>query len=151
MAQVNPNLPNALAPYSPTNRVTGLFTGHDSVTSALRELGTVGIVHRDIDIFSGAEGEQLLNPKGDAGGVAARWYRTVEQWVSDTSAFQELAAATLKAGGYLVSVYVGGDQALKDAVMSALARSGATDVKYWSDLFVEQGHEDRPQSPAGPA
>jgi hypothetical protein len=151
MAQVNPHLPNEPGPYNPKDRVTGLFAGHDAVTTALRELDALGVGHGDIDIFSGAEGERLLNPKGDEGGVAARWYRTVEQWVSDTSAFQELASATLKAGGFLVAVHVGTDEARKGAVMTQLTRSGATDVKYWTDLYVEQGHEDRPQSPAGPA
>jgi len=34
--------------------------------------------------------------------------------------------------------------------MSILTRNGASDVKYWSPFFVEQGHEDVPQSPAGP-
>jgi hypothetical protein len=151
MAQVNPPLPNEQGPYNPKDRVTGLFAVHDAVTTALRDLGAAGVVHRDIDIFSGPEGEHLLNPTGESGGIAARWYRTVEQWVSDTSAFQELAAATLKAGGFLVAVHVGGNAALKETVMSLLTQAGATDVKYWSDLYVEQGHEDRPQSPAGPA
>ena len=151
MAQVNPNLPFEHAPYDSTGRVTGLFGGHEAVTRAVRDLTDLGVVHRDIDIFSGAEGESSIDPTGERGGLAARWYRTVEQWVSDTSGFQQLAAATLEAGGCLVAIHVGGNQALKEAVMSLLTRHGATDVKYWSDLYVEQGHEDRPQSPGGPS
>lgn len=149
MVRVNPNLPNEQAPYDPNHRVTGLFSNHDAVTGALADLTAVGIVSRDVDVFSGPDGEQALDPTGTSSGLVGRWFRTVEQLVSDTSPFQELAAATLKAGGFLVAVYVGTNAAQKDAVMSLLTRSGATDVKYWSELYVEQGHEDRPQAPAG--
>lgn len=149
MVRVNPNLQNEQAPYDPKHRVTGLFTSHDAVTTALRDLASVGIVSRDVDVFSGPDGEQALDPTGGSSGLAGRWFRAVEQLVSDTSPFQDLAAATLKAGGFLAAVYVGTNAAQKDAVMSLLTRNGATDVKYWSELYVEQGHEDRPQSPAG--
>ena len=149
MVRVNPNLPNEQqTPYDHNHRVTGLFSNHDAVTSALRDLTAVGIVSRDVDVFSGPDGEQALDPTGKSS-LVGRWFRTVEQLVSDTSPFQELAAATLKAGGFLVAVYVGTNAAQKDAVMSLLTSNGATDVKYWSELYVEQGHENRPQAPAG--
>ena len=148
MVRVNPNLPNEQGPYDPNHRVTGLFSSHDAVTSALSDLTAAGVPSGDVDVFSGPEGEHSLDPTGQSSTVG-RWIRTVEQLVSDTSPFQELAAATLKAGGFLVAVYVGDDAVRKDAVMSILTRAGATDVKYWSELYVEQGHEDRPQAPAG--
>jgi hypothetical protein len=150
MARVNPDLPNPQTPYSPTHRVTALFHGHDAVTSALHQLVQAGFAGADIDVFAGPVGEQAMKPSGEALGLAGRWFRTVEQVVSDTSAFQALAAATLRAGGFLVAALVGSDDARRAAAMDILTRNGASDVKYWSPYFVEQGHEDVPQSPAGP-
>jgi len=150
MARVNPDLQNPQAPYDPTHRVTALFHGHDAVTIALRELVQAGFGPDDIDVFGGPAGEQALEPRTEDLGLAGRWFRTVEQWVSDTSAFHAVAAATLNAGGFLVAARAERDDAHKDVAMSILTRNGASDVKYWSPFFVEQGHEDVPQSPAGP-
>ena len=145
MAHVNPSSPNEHAPYDPTRRVTGLFDGHDAVTSAVRALEDSGVARDDIDILAGAEGEQLLDASGDASGALGRWYRKLEDWMSDTSKFQELAAATLSAGGFIVAVKPGDDEAQKAQVMEILTRQGARDVKFWATWYVEQGFEDQPR------
>lgn len=141
MARVNPSLPNPQAQYNPIHRVTGLFDGHDAVTAALCELQEAGFARDDIDILAGHEGEQVLDPSGNAS-TASRWYRKLEDWVSDTSKFQELASATLNAGGFVVAAKPGDDESLKARAMDILARLGARDVKYWATWYVEQGFED---------
>ncbi len=150
MARVNPPLENDQTAYNPNHRVTGLFTAHDGVTRTLRDLAALGVSRDAVDVFAGVDGERALDPSGDAGGLVGRWFRTIERWVSDTSAFQELAAATLAAGGFVVAVQVENPDGRERVVMDVLTYNGATDVKYWTNLYVEQGHEDVPQSPAGP-
>lgn len=143
MARVNPSLQNEQAQYNPVNRVTGLFDNHGAVTSALRDLEDAGFARNDIDILAGTEGEQVLDPSGNAS-TMGRWYRKLEDWVSDTSKFQELASATLTAGGYVIAAKPA-DDASRERAMEILTRQGARDVKYWATWYVEQGHEDEPR------
>ena len=145
MARVNPDLPKEHVQYNPIHRVTGLFDAHDGVTAALRELEEAGFGRDDIDIFSGVEGERALDPSGDNFGTAGRWFRKIEDWVSDTSKFHEVAAATLNAGGFVVAARTESDDGRKAAAMEILTRTGARDVKYWSNFYVEQGYEDEPR------
>ena len=144
MARVNPSLPNEQALYNPIHRVTGLFDGHDAVTAALCELEDAGIVRDDIDILAGPQGEDVLDPSGTKSN-AGWFYRKLEDWVSDTSKFQELAAATLHSGGFVIAAKPGSDDDTKTLAMDILTRHGARDVKYWSTWYVEQGHEDEPR------
>ncbi|AMY11328.1 hypothetical protein LuPra_04578 [Luteitalea pratensis] len=143
MARVNPSLANEQAQYNPVHRVTGLFDSHDAVTAALCDLEEAGFGREDIDILAGAEGEHVLDPSGQAS-TTGHWYRKLEDWVSDTSKFQELASATLNAGGFVVAARPG-EEALKGRAMEILAQHGARDVKYWATWYVEQGHEDEPR------
>jgi hypothetical protein len=145
MARVNPHLPNEGIEYNPTHRVTGLFDAHDGVTSAVRELEDAGFARDDIDIFAGAEGEQALDPTGEAAGTVGRWFRKIEDLVSDTSKFHEIASATLNAGGFVVATRADPPDLRKGVAMDILTRNGARDVKYWSNFYVEQGHEDAPR------
>lgn len=145
MARVNPNLPNEHLQYNPIHRVTGLFDVHDKVTSAICELEEAGFARDDIDVFSGVEGEHALDPSGETLGTAGRWFRKIENWVSDTSKFHEIAAATLHAGGFVVAARAEGSDARKGLAMDILTRNGARDVKYWSNFYVEQGYEDEPR------
>ena len=144
MARVNPSLPDDQARYNPVLRVTGLFDSHDAVTAALCDLEEAGFAREDIDILAGAEGEHVLDPSGEAS-TMGRWYRKLEDWVSDTSKFQELASATLNAGGFIVAARPGEAEALKARAMDILTKHGARDVKYWTTWYVEQGHEDQPR------
>ncbi len=145
MARVNPPLPSEHGQYNPIHRVTGVFDAHDHVTLSLRDLEDAGVPRDDIDLFSGIDGEHALDPSGDTLGVAGRLFRRVENWVSDTSKFHEVAAATLHAGGFVVAVRADADDARKQQAMDILARHGARDVKYWSTFYVEQGYEDVPR------
>ncbi|WP_239489106.1 hypothetical protein [Luteitalea sp. TBR-22] len=145
MARVNPPLSSEHVQYNPIHRVTGLFDGHDAVTTAVRDLEDAGVARDDVDILSGAEGERALDPSGDAGGMLGRAFRSVENMVSDTAKFHEIAAATLNAGGFIVAVRCEGDEEHRHRVMGILTRQGARDVKYWHNLYVEQGHEDEPR------
>jgi hypothetical protein len=143
MARVNPSLQNEQAQYNPVNRVTGLFEGHDAVTAALADLREAGIARDDIDILAGTKGEEVLDPSGNASTIG-RWYRKLEDWISDTSKFQELASATLAAGGFVVAAKPR-DDGQRERIMELLTRHGARDVKYWATWYVEQGHEDEPR------
>ena len=145
MARINPNLAGEHAQYNPIHRVTGVFDVHDHVTTALRELEDAGFAHGDIDVFSGVEGEQALDPSGDTLGTAGRFFRRIENWVSDTAKFHDLAAATLHAGGFVVAAKADDSDARKGIAMDILTRNGARDVKYWSNFYVEQGYEDVPR------
>jgi len=145
MAHVNPPSSNENAPYDPTGRVTGLFDSHDAVTSAVGALEASAVARDDIDILAGEEGAQLLDASGDESGARGRWYRKLEDWMSDTSKFQEVAAATLNAGGFIVAVRAADDDTGKGAVMATLTQHGARDVKFWATWYVEQGFEDHPR------
>jgi hypothetical protein len=145
MARVNPPLPKEHLQYNPIHHVTGLFDGHDAVTAALRDLEDAGFGRQEIDLFSGVAGEAALDPSGDTLGTAGRWFRRIENWVSDTAKFHEVASATLHAGGFVIAAKVDSDEARKTRAMDILTKHGARDVKYWSQFYVEQGHEDVPR------
>lgn len=149
MTYVNQDTPDVRSPYDPTGRVTGLFHDHDAVTIALAGLAETGVRAERVDLFGGRSGTRAVEPDPTGATRGQRLYRSLEQWVSDTSAFHTLAAATLSAGGYLVAVRVDDEPERKNVVMDVLTRSGAADVKFWTTYYVEQGHEDVPQSPAG--
>ena len=144
MTRLNPDLLNEQLQYNPIHRVTGLFDAHDAVTSAVRGLEEAGVASDAIDLFSGVEGEQALDPSGNTLGMAGRWFRKIEDFVSDTSKFHELASATLHAGGFVIAVNTENKEDRKALAMDVLTRNGARDVKYWAQWYVEQGHEDRP-------
>jgi hypothetical protein len=144
MTRLNPDLLNEHLQYNPIHRVTGVLDTQDAVTSTVRGLEEAGLASDAIDLFSGVEGEQALDPSGNNLGVASRWFRKVENWVSDTSKFHELASATLNAGGFVIAVNTENKDELKALAMDILTRNGARDVKYWAQWYVEQGHEDRP-------
>ena len=78
MAHVNPPLREDNAPYNPVNHVTGVFDAHDQVTLTLRDLAEAGFARDDIYVFSGEEGQQALDPSGDAMGAAGRLFRKLE-------------------------------------------------------------------------
>jgi len=145
MTRLNPDLLSEQLQYNPIHRVTGLFDGHDAVTTTVRELQEAGVPSDAVDLFSGAEGEQALDPSGNTLGLAGRWFRKIEDWVSDTSKFHELASATLNAGGFVIAVNTEDDDDRKSRAMDVLTRNGARDVKYWAQWYVEQGHEDQPR------
>src|SRR5688500_8007290 len=145
MARVNPPLPKEHLQYNPIHHATGLFDGHDAVTAALRDLEDAGFGRQEIDLFSGVAGEAALDPSGDTLGTAGRWFRRIENWVSDTAKFHEVASATLHAGGFVIAAKVDSDEARKTRAMDILTKHGARDVKYWSQFYVEQGHEDVPR------
>ena len=145
MARVNPVLQDEQVQYNPIHRVTGLFDNHDAVTSAVRDLEEAGFPPDAIDLFAGADGEQALDPSGDTGGTVGRLFRKLEDLVSDTSKFHELAAAMLHAGGFVVAANTEGADPRKAAAMDILTRHGARDVKYWAQWYVEQGYEDVPR------
>ena len=142
MARVNPQ-DTTTTSYDPTHRVTGVFDGAD-VLRAVQALEAAGVSRADIDLFHGDDGEHALDPDG-TGSTVGRWWRTLENWVSDTATFHDVVADALAAGGAIVAIHVGEDEARRHAVMQHLAAFGARDVKYWSPLYVEQGHEDRPR------
>lgn len=141
MVDVNPDPAQDNFQFNPIERVTGLFDAHDPVTATVAALPAAGVAASNIEVFAGEEGMRKLDATGGEHGTAAKIFRVVESWVSDTSDFHAMAAEHLAAGGYIVAAWVGKDQALKDSVMQLLADQGARDVKYWHALFVEQGNQ----------
>lgn len=139
MVQLNPDPAQDNFQFNPIGRVTGLFKAHGPVVPCVRALEAAGLASSDVEVFAGEEGMARIDPTGEAHGAAGKLFRLVESWVSDTSDFHAEAAAHLAAGGYIVAAHVGTDDALKAQVMRLLTEQGATDVKYWHSLFVEQG------------
>ncbi len=144
MARLNPRADGQVIPYTPTHCVTGVLDARSDLVAAVQVLGRTGVAQDDIDVFLGDAGERSLDPTGSSG-TGGRWFRKLENWVSDTSKFQELVTDTLASGGAVVAAHVGDDESRKAAAMKALTALGARDVKYWSPLYVEQGHEDVPR------
>lgn len=139
MVHFNPDLAQDNFQFNPIGRVTGLFEAHEPVVPCVRALEAAGLTTSDIEVFAGQDGMDRIDPTGESHGAAGKLFRLVESWVSDTSDFHAEAAAHLAQGGYVLAVNVGTDAALKARVMAMLAEQGASDVKYWHSLFVEQG------------
>jgi hypothetical protein len=139
MVHLNPDPAQDNFQFNPIGRVTGLFQAHGPVVPCVRALEAAGLASSDIEVFTGEEGMKRVDPSGEAHGTAGKLFRLVESWVSDTSDFHAEAAAHLAAGGYIVAAHVGNDDALKTRIMHVFTEQGATDVKYWHSLFVEQG------------
>lgn len=137
MVHVNPDPSRDNYQFNPIERVTGLFAQQGPVTEAVRALEAGGIPSRSIEVFAGEEGKRQLDATGDEHGTAGKLFRLVESWVSDTSDFHASASAHLASGGYVVAAHVGTDDSQKERAMRALREAGATDVRYWHTLFVE--------------
>jgi len=140
VVQVNPDPSKDNYQFNPIERVTGLFVQQGPVTEAVRALEAARIPSRDIEVFAGEEGMRQLDATGDEHGTAGKLFRLVESWVSDTSDFHASAARHLAQGGYVVAAHVGTDETKKESAMQALRDAGATDIRYWHSLFVEQGN-----------
>lgn len=138
MVQVNPEVNKDGYQFNPVGRVTGLFVEPEAVTAAVEALRAAGVPNDRLEVFTGEEGKRRIDASGEAHGAAGRLFRMVESWVSDTSSFHALAERHLAAGGHVVAAEVGDDEALKSRAMQALSVAGATDVKYWHTLFVEE-------------
>lgn len=141
MVDVNPDPTKDSYQFNPIERVTGLFDAHAPVAATVAALQAAGITSSDVEVFAGEAGIARLDVAGEEHGAAGKLFRLVESWVSDTSDFHSLAAAHLAGGGYVLAAHVGADEHLKARAMDVLAAQGATDVKYWHALFVEQKAE----------
>ena len=138
MVQVNPEVNKDGFQFNPVGRVTGLFVEPQAVSAAVDALRAAGVAQHHLEVFTGEEGMRRIDATGEEHGAAGRLFRIVESWVSDTSSFHALAEKHLAAGGHVVAAHVGEDEALKTRAMHALSDAGATDVKYWHRLFVEE-------------
>lgn len=138
MVQVNPDPNRDGFQFNPVERVTGLFLEGTAARAAVDALRAAGLPQGGIEVYCGEEGMRRINASGEEGGMAARLFRRIESWVSDTSDAHVHAEQHLAAGGYVVAAHVGEDDALKTRAMEALTGAGGTEVKYWHRLYVEQ-------------
>lgn len=137
MIRVNPD-PHARGyQYAPTKAVTAFFPPGRDADAALRALAEAGFEQERIDLFTGPEGADRLDPEGKHHGPWVRFRRFVEGKFDESHELLHKADETLRAGGAVVEVFTRGEPAQRERAAEVLKAAGGTDVMYWGRLMAK--------------
>jgi hypothetical protein len=137
MIRINPD-PHAYGyQYEPTRAVTAIFPAARDAACVLRALADAGLDRGRVDVFSGSEGADRLDPEGKHHGPWVRLRRFVTGQFDEGREVLHKAEATLRAGGTVVEVFTDGEPARKERAADVLKSAGGADVMYWGRLMAE--------------
>jgi hypothetical protein len=122
-------------PY-PRQFVGGLFDGEQELNGALEELERLGLGSDSYEVLHGEQDARRLDPTGEAHGVAGKLIRALQS-VSYEREHVRRHADHLQGGGYLLGVFVGYDEALKQRVANAMRKRGGEFINYYADPYME--------------
>ncbi|MDP4218854.1 MAG: hypothetical protein Q8916_05560 [Bacteroidota bacterium] len=133
------NNANSFSTY-PTNRVCGIFDNSMDARSALDALLEQGIVEKNIDIFHGAEGSDILDAGGERHGLAAKIATQLRAYGDMENGILRSYEEAMLHGSYLFEVKAETDE-IKESVEQILSRHGAHSINYFGPWYVEAMHE----------
>ena len=137
MIRVNPN-PHAHGyQYAPTKAVTAFFPPDRDPSAALQALAEAGFEQDRIDLFTGPEGADRLDPEGKRHGPWVRFRRFVEGKFDESHELLHKAEETMRSGGTVVEVFTNGEMEKRHRAAEVLKASGGMDVMYWGRLMTE--------------
>jgi hypothetical protein len=137
MVRINPD-PHAHGyQYEPSRAVTAFLPAGKNTDTVLHDLADAGFDRERIDVFTGEEGANRLDPEGKHHGLWVRFRRSVEGIFDEGHEILHRAEQNLRAGGAVVEVFTHGEQAERQRAANILKAAGGTDVIYWGRLMSE--------------
>jgi hypothetical protein len=130
MIRINPD-PHAHGyQYDPTRAVTAIFPSTRDTAGVLRVLTEAGLDRGRVDVFSGTEGADRLDPEGKRHGPWVRVRRFLTGQFDEGREVLHEAEKTLRSGGAVVEVFTDGEPADKERLADVLKAAGGTHVMY---------------------
>jgi hypothetical protein len=123
--------------YQPTRAVTAFFPAGRAAAGALRDLTNAGFDRDRIDVFTGSEGADRLDPEGKHHGPWVRFRRAVSGMFDEGKEVLREAEETLRSGGTVVEVFTDGMVPTRERAATILKAAGGTEVMYWGRLMAE--------------
>jgi hypothetical protein len=128
----------------PMEKVVGIAPDDATLDAVGEALSASGVDDDRVEVLSGREGEQRLDPKGEERGKLATALRTVQKALGEEAVRMEKLNDAVEAGQYVVQVEMpdlDDDEAYeaeKRSVGNALHDGGATDVAFYGKLAIEE-------------
>jgi hypothetical protein len=127
----------------PTEKVVGVVDDRGQLDGVLGALSDAGIADAQVEILSGHDDAEKLDPTGEDHGPLERAMRTVQKALGDESERLETLNAELEAGNFVVQVGLSeeDDDAREDEkqrVGRVLKDRGARDVAFYGEYQIEE-------------
>jgi hypothetical protein len=123
-------------PY-PTGSVVGILNDETAFENARERLQAAGFDVERCEVLHGEEGLARIDLDGAAHGRSGSVMRRLQSAMSDDAAHVRRYAEQLNAGGYVLGVPVGEEEAAKERAAEALRGSPAEFVHYYAENYVE--------------
>lgn len=137
MIRLNPDPETGGYAYMPLRSVTSRFPFGSDVQGALMALTRSGLHEEQIDIFTGVHGADELDTKGHLHGIWIRFFRTIQDALTDEAPLFKRADDTMRAGGSVVAVFTAGREDERQSATRILKAFGGVDTVYWGGLVTE--------------
>jgi hypothetical protein len=137
MVRINPDPHDHGYEYAPHLAVTAFFPADQAPDAALRALEDAGFDRERIDVFTGPDGADRLDPEGQHHGRWVRFRKALEEVFSDDRIAFHGADETLRSGGTVVEVFTHGEKQKREQAVAILKGGGGRDVIYWGKWVNE--------------
>ncbi|MGH8907999.1 MAG: hypothetical protein ACRD0K_16160 [Egibacteraceae bacterium] len=121
----------------PTNRVLAVIDKPDHVRAAVENLARAGFGADAVDVLCGEEGARRLDVTGEDHGLISRLTRILQSFGAEHERLKR-HVEELRAGRFLICVYVGEDEERKGKAHVTLNSAGAHYINYYSEWSIEQ-------------
>lgn len=125
----------------PTDKVVGIADDRAALDRVRRGLQDAGVDDGRVEVLSGEQGQDLLDPDGDQSGAFASVIRRVQKTLGEEAHRIEELNDAVEAGAYVVQVALpddGDEDAAKREIGGILHRAGARNVAFYGSLAVEE-------------
>ena len=122
---------------APHNGIGAVFDDKADVDSAVRALQSEGFYGGGVSVFSGPEGLERLDLKGEAHGIVGQVKHAVESLLTDERRFHEAIEAAMKQGKYYLTVQTDGSAEQKERVDSILKAHRAREIRFFGTWATE--------------
>jgi len=123
-------------PY-PHQLVVAFFDDEGGVRRASEALLGAGFAEDRFWVLHGEDDAVRLDAEGEAHGRGGRLVRALQELSSVDLDHVRRHAAHVRAGGYVVGVAVGDDEAAKQRAVDAMRSSGGGFINYYADNYIE--------------
>jgi hypothetical protein len=127
----------------PTEKVVGVVDDRGELEGVLQALSDAGVADGQVEVLSGHDDAEKLDPTGEEHGPLERAMRTVQKALGDESERLETLNAELEAGNFVVQVGLSEEdddarEQEKQRVGRALKDRGARDVAFYGQYQIEE-------------
>jgi hypothetical protein len=123
-------------PY-PLHLVVGVFDSEQGMRNVLAQLRQQGFESEAREVLHGEGDAHSLDPEGELHGAGGELIRALQAARSYEREHVREHAKRLRAGDYIVGVYVGADEEAKRGAADAMRSSGGDFVHYYAVPYIE--------------